>query len=201
MTFRVAFVAGVAPDKWVRRWRDRRRDAVEVFLVADAEQTSVLHDGRADMALVRLPVEREGLHLIPLYEEVPVAVLPKDHLYADLDRVLIGDLEGEHRWDPTELPAKQAVGAVAAGTGFVVLPMSLARLHHRNDVVPVPVDGVPETRVGLAWRVENEDERVEAFIGIVRGRTANSSRGGSGGVTSPKAADAPRGNRRRTGNR
>jgi hypothetical protein len=55
--------------------------------------------------------------------------------------------------------------------------MSLARLHHRKDVVAVRVTGVPTTKVGLTWRVDDEDERVQAFIGVVRGRTANSSRG------------------------
>jgi hypothetical protein len=30
--------------------------------------------------------------------------------------------------------------------------------------------------VGLAWLVDNEDPRVQIFIGIVRGRTPRSSR-------------------------
>ena len=197
MIFRVGFVAGVTPDKWVRRWRERRRDGIEPVLVADHEQIAVLHEDRVDVALVRLPVDREGLHLIPLYDEDPVAVLSRDHVYAELDRLDLTDLGGEHRWDLAEVTAKQAVEAVAAGTGYVVLPLSLARLHHRKDVVAVPVEGVPPTRVGLAWLVANEDPRVQDFVGIARGRTANSSRG----VTSPQAAAGPRGSRRRTGNR
>jgi hypothetical protein len=56
------------------------------------------------------------------------------------------------------------------------VPMSLARLHHRKDVVHVPVTGVPTTKVGLAWLVDNDDERVQTFIGVVRGRSAHSSR-------------------------
>ena len=54
--------------------------------------------------------------------------------------------------------------------------MSVARLHHRKDVTHRPVTDLPTTKVGLAWLVDNEDERVQAFIGIVRGRTARSSR-------------------------
>jgi hypothetical protein len=44
-------------------------------------------------------------------------------------------------------------------------------------VVHVPVSGVPTSSVGLAWLRDADDERIEMFIGVVRGRTANSSRG------------------------
>jgi DNA-binding transcriptional LysR family regulator len=71
----------------------------------------------------------------------------------------------------------EAVASVAAGAGIVIVPMSLARLHHRKDVVHVRVSGVPTTPVGLAWRRDDDDERIETFIGVVRGRTANSTRG------------------------
>ena len=54
--------------------------------------------------------------------------------------------------------------------------MSVARLHHRKDVVAVRVLGLPETEVGLAWLVARDDERTQEFVGVVRGRTARSSR-------------------------
>jgi DNA-binding transcriptional LysR family regulator len=72
---------------------------------------------------------------------------------------------------------RQAVESVAAEAGIVIVPMSLARLHSRRDVVAVQVTGVPTTSVGLAWLRDADDERIETFIGVVRGRTANSSRG------------------------
>ena len=68
------------------------------------------------------------------------------------------------------------VATVAAGTGVVVVPMSVARLHHRKDVTYRPVSDLAPTTVGLAWRADDDDERVQTFIGIVRGRTARSSR-------------------------
>ena len=70
-----------------------------------------------------------------------------------------------------------AVEAVAAGTGVVVLPMSVARLHHRKDVVHRPVRGLPPTTIALVWLVERDDEHTQAFVGVVRGRTPRSSRG------------------------
>ena len=212
MSFTVAMVAGVTPDKWVRRWRDRfPREPLELLVVEEADQTAVLRDGRARMSFVRSLVDREGLHLIPLWSERQVAVLPVDHPLAEFDALERADLADDLVLQ--ELPAKVAVETVAAGTGIVLLPGSVARVHHRKDVRAVPVTDLEETRVGLAWRVDDDDPRIEEFIGIVRGRTERSSRGAAEPVpakqqpkkgrpvTNPKAAGAPRGNRRRTGSR
>ena len=185
MTFRVAMVAGVTPDKWVRRWRDRfPSQPLEMVLVDDAEQTAVLRDGRAQMSFVRLPADREGLHLIPLWSEVQVVVLSREHPLAEFDALERADLADELVLE--DLPARTAVETVAAGTGIVFLPMSVARVNHRKDVVTVPVTDLDETQVGLAWRVEEDDPRAEQFIGIVRGRTERSSRGPA--PTPPPAA-------------
>ncbi len=176
--FRVAVVPGVTPKTWVRRWQERHPDrAIEVVAVDERHQTSVLFEHRAAMSFVRLPVDREGLHLIPLYAETPVVVVGAEHVVAAFERIHVHDLVDEHHWDLAEVTAKEAVAAAAAGTGVVVLPMSVARQLRRRDVVAVPVDGVEETQVGLAWRAGDEDPRIEDFVGIVRGRTPNSSRG------------------------
>jgi hypothetical protein len=55
--------------------------------------------------------------------------------------------------------------------------MSLARLHHRKDVEYRPLRGGAASTVALAWVAARTTPEVEAFVGIVRGRTANSSRG------------------------
>ena len=190
---RVAFVPGVMPDKWARIWAERMpRDPLELTPVPDAEQTAVLYDGRAELSFVRLPVDDGRLHVIPLYTEVAVVVAPKGHLVEAADEVTLDDLTDEitHRVPP--LTPREAVETVAAGVGVVVLPMSLARLHHRKDVVHRPVTDGPESRVGLAWRRDLEDERVEVFIGVVRGRRAGSSRGPTGrtGTDAPAAPPA-----------
>lgn len=205
---RIAIVPGVTPGKWVRVWEQRHPEVrIELVLVEEVEQTVVLHDGRADMALVRLPADREGLHLIPLYREVAVAVLPKEHPFAEEPELALADLAEEHLLqEPDEVPGwaevadevrdgtrldlramslREAVEVVASGTGFLVVPMSVARLHHRKDVVAVPLPELPGTQVGLAWRADVEDPRLEDFVGVVRGRTARSSRG----ADSPSAPD------------
>jgi DNA-binding transcriptional LysR family regulator len=68
------------------------------------------------------------------------------------------------------------MATAASGAGVVIMPMSVARAHHRKDAVQRPVTDLPPTKVGLAWLIDNEDPLVQTFIGIVRGRTARSSR-------------------------
>ncbi len=214
--FRVAFVTGVVPDRWERAWRSRTpRLPLELVPVAQEAQLDGVRNGSAQMAFVRLPVERDGLHLIPLWEERPVVVASREHPVAAYDEIPVADLADEHLLqDPDSVPEwravatevrehtrspvppmtlRQAVASVAAEAGVLVLPMSVARLHGRKDVVAVPVSGVAPTRIGLTWRTDDEDPRIETFIGIVRGRTARSSRGSSPAPAPP----APRRPRRR----
>lgn len=176
---RIGFVPGVTPGKWLRIWGERMpRSPLAATMVAEAEAITLLREGAQDMCFVRLPIERGGLHVITLYAEVPVVVLPKEHELTLLDELTMADLADELVLSVSaSLSAKQAVETVAAGTGVVLVPMSVARLHQRKDVVVRPVTDLPETEVGLAWLVDNDDPRLETFIGIIRGRTARSSRG------------------------
>ncbi|HEX2895949.1 MAG TPA: LysR substrate-binding domain-containing protein [Marmoricola sp.] len=181
--FRVGYVPGVMPGKWERIWRERMRRRLELVAVEVADQEAALRDGRVDMCLVREEVDRDEFHLIPLYREIPVVVVPADHPVTAYDEIDVADLADEYdvlREHP-ELTTGQAVETVAAGTGVVVVPMSLARLHHRKDVEFRPVTGVEESPVGLAWLRpgpdDPDDPDTQAFIGIVRGRTSRSSRG------------------------
>ncbi|WP_454050017.1 LysR family substrate-binding domain-containing protein [Cellulomonas sp. Marseille-Q8402] len=204
--FRLLLAPGVVPASWVRTWRERVADVpLELVHATDAEAGPALAEGRADAALLRLPVDRDLLSAIPLYVETSVVVLPKDHVLTALDEVRPGDLADETllvpaddvlRWadppgEPSALPTpattEEAVALVASGVGLVVVPQSLARLHHRRDVTYRPVTGAPTAQAALAWPAAHDgDPLVEELIGIVRGRTANSSRG-----RGAAAADTP----------
>ena len=204
MSFVVTFVEGVTLDKWRRRWDERVPDTrLEVRLVDVAEQLDAVRDGTAAMGFVRdLPDEnRDGLHHIPLYREVPVVVAHREHPVAAYDEIELADLTDEIVLDDPALETRLKVETVAAGTGLVFLPMSVARVHHRKDVVAVPVAGLPESQVGLAWRAEDPDPLVETFIGIVRGRTARSSRGETPRDPSPPRTRRAGADARRTGRR
>jgi DNA-binding transcriptional LysR family regulator len=189
--FRVGFVTGATPDKWARTWRSRfARDPLELEPLTEQEQESRLRDGSVDMALVRLPVDRDGLHCIPLYDELPVAVVGTEHLLTLAEEVTLADLADEQLvlphpsgWRPAAeqlawppMSVRDAVEVVASGTGVVILPMSVARLHHRKDVTYRVVTDLPSTKIGLIWLLDNEDPWVQRFIGIVRGRSERSSR-------------------------
>lgn len=188
---RIGFVSGATPDKWVRHWRDRRREPLELVPVTEAEQESLVRDGSLDMALARLPVDRAGLHCVRLYDELPVAVASVEHVIAAADaEVSTSDLVDEQLvrphpsgWTPDAvqldwppMSEQDAVETVAAGTGIVILPMSVARLHQRKDVVHRIVTDLDPTSIALIWRIERDDEVTQAFVGVARGRTANTSR-------------------------
>ncbi|MFJ6693022.1 LysR substrate-binding domain-containing protein [Streptomyces sp. NPDC091294] len=194
-SFRLAYVPGVTPDKWVRIWNERLPDVpLALTQVPAARAAGVLLDGDADAGLVRLPVDRTRLSAIPLYTETTVVLIPRDHLVTAADEVTVGDLTDEivlHPLDdvlgwerPPGRPALErpattadAVELVAAGIGVLLLPLSLARLHHRKDLTYRTVTDAPVSGVALSWPEDAHTDRVEDFIGIVRGRTVNSTRG------------------------
>ena len=175
-SFTIAFVAGVTLTRWTSAWAERQRRVPLAFIAADVTtQVTALHDGSADVSFVRLPIERDGLSVIPLYSETPVVVVPKDHTIAAVDSVTLADLAAEDRIDAALSP-EDAIELVAAGGGIVILPQSIARLHTRKDVVVRPVTDAVPTEIAIAWREVNTTVWVEEFVGIVRGRTAASSR-------------------------
>jgi DNA-binding transcriptional LysR family regulator len=194
-SFRLAYVPGVTPAKWVRTWTERLPDVpLELIAVEPADAERAVRDGEADAALLRLPVDRALLSAIPLYTETTVVVVPKDHDVAAAEEAVSADLDGYivlHPLDDTleweTLPGQPAierpattVGAVelvAAGVGVLLVPLSVARLHHRRDLTYRPVTDAAQSTVALSWLEGHTTELIEEFIGIVRGRTVNSSRG------------------------
>ncbi|MBO0654335.1 LysR family substrate-binding domain-containing protein [Streptomyces triculaminicus] len=196
-SFRLAYVPGVMPTKWVRIWNERLPDIpLDLVSVPAAAAGDLLRDGGADAGLVRLPVDRTVLSAIPLYTETTVVVIPKDHLFMAVEEVSAADLADDvvfHPLDDTldwehppgrpaiERPATtaDAIELVAAGVGLLVVPQSLARLHHRKDLTYRPITDTPQSSVALSWPEEKTTDLVEDFIGIVRGRTVNSTRGRS----------------------
>lgn len=214
--FRLAYVPGVTPGKWVRIWGERLPGTpLHLQQVPAAEAAALLRERGADAGFVRLPVDRTDLSAIPLYTETTVAVVPGDHFVAAADEVRLADLADETVLHPlddvlgwAELPGlpdtpglpgrpalerpattADAVALVAAGIGVLLVPQSLARLHHRRDLTYRPVADAPQSQVALSWREDATTDEVDDLIGIVRGRTANSTRGRRAAQPQEKAPD------------
>jgi DNA-binding transcriptional LysR family regulator len=175
----VAFVPGVTPGKWERVWRDRRPPGrLELLPLPQEEARAALDAGTAHMALLRDVAADDARHAIPLYREQPVVVAPRGSLVASLDAVDLVDLDGENVIDAdlAHGSGTDAIELVAANVGVTVLPQSVARAHSRKDVVARPLRDAPDTGIALVWPAASPHPLAEVFIGIVRGRTANSSR-------------------------
>ena len=137
-----------------------------------ADQRAALLDDGLDAALVRLPIDPDGLHVIPLYDEVAVVVASADSHLTAADELDLADLAGEVVIVPQDdvlgldVPGavaasfappedtEQAIATVAAGVGVVIVPMSLARLHRRKDAAYRPLrDGADlDGGAGVAGR-------------------------------------------------
>ncbi|MET0704255.1 MAG: LysR substrate-binding domain-containing protein, partial [Mycobacterium sp.] len=110
-------------------------------------------------------------------DEVAVTDLDDEPILLPLDDVV--DWAGapgvrvEHRPETTSA----ATDLVAAGIGVLIVPQSLARLHHRRDLTYRPIVDAPTCPVALAVPAGQQPALVEEFIGIVRGRKPSSSRG------------------------
>ncbi|SFR84818.1 LysR substrate binding domain-containing protein [Agromyces sp. CF514] len=177
MTLQLRYVAGVSPAKWLRVWAERRPDLpLAAERVDESAQLDGVREGEVDLAFVRLPVETDGLHVIALWEEQPVAVLAKEHAFADEASLTLADLADEPH-APVQDDVAMTIELVAAGTGMALVPHGVARLHARKDVVAIPVTDAATTRIALVWTLERDDADIQEFVGVVRGRKAQSSRG------------------------
>src|SRR5690625_6123039 len=76
--FRLGFVPGVTPAKWVRTWRQRHELPLELVPLTHPTGASALSDGTVDAVLLRPPVDRGTVSAIPLYTEVAVVLAPKE---------------------------------------------------------------------------------------------------------------------------
>ncbi|CAM5717805.1 LysR family transcriptional regulator OS=Streptomyces griseorubiginosus OX=67304 GN=AQJ54_18750 PE=3 SV=1 [Streptomyces griseorubiginosus] len=148
-------------------------------------QTEVVLDGRADVSIVRLPVDPQGLRIEPLFTEPRVVVIARDHPLAGKDALSLTDLAGAHLLqDPAAVPEWQAetraphanapsssgrtqrggkLELVATGAGFCVLPQSTASFYTRPDVVVRPAPGLADNEVALVWSKAHETPLVHAF--------------------------------------
>ncbi|MGO1949385.1 MAG: LysR substrate-binding domain-containing protein [Mycobacteriaceae bacterium] len=192
---RVVFAPGVVPGKWLGRF-DGRMDGWKAAAAQSDDPLAHVRAGRADIALLRFPgewdgmagheidageMERQSLHRVLLYEEQPGVAAPRDHALeatGENETVTPEDIADDmllyRGVDPAQV--RDNLEVVAANVGIVVAPRPLLRSVNRRGVVHRNLGGTPGTRIGLVWRRDRDDEVIQQFVGICRGRRASSSR-------------------------
>ena len=163
---------------------------------APIERKDVPENPFAHMSIVRpdrepASTDGEKCHSIRLYEELPVVILPVDHVLTVLDEVPVEELAEEFLLQPaSDIPAyeevsrawrenagrivpegltdKETIELVAAGVGLYIVPMSIARFYHRKDLTYRPVAGLDLYPVHLVWprapKGEPRSEELEALL-------------------------------------
>lgn len=163
---------------------------------ASIERKDVPENPFAHMSIVRpdrepASTDGEKYHSIRLYEELPVVILPVDHVLTVLDEVPVEELAEEFLLQPaSDIPAyeevsrawresagrivpegltdKETIELVAAGVGLYIVPMSIARFYHRKDLTYRPVAGLDLYPVHLVWprapKGEPRSEELEALL-------------------------------------
>ena len=185
-SFRLGGVPGVTPAKWLRVWRERMPDVpIDLVTLDEADAVAALRDGRVDAVLARLPLQSEDvpeLHLVQLYEELPVVVSAKGHPIVAFESVTVADLEGETMLSADGLTSAELLEVVASGAGLAIVPMSVARALGGDQTRHRVVTDLPSTTIALAWLQAADSPLHQELIGIARGRRAGSSRGDRDGA-------------------
>jgi DNA-binding transcriptional LysR family regulator len=167
--------------------------ALDMLRVYWHDQTEVLLDGRADVAFVHLPVDDEGLELLPVRSEPRVAVLPLGHPAAGKPEISIAELADDpviiqrgatpswqafHNVDPRPDGRQPRPGPqvdnleeklqhIAAGRAISFVPVSVASVVAQPGIAYVPVTDIPPIKICLAWKSGPPSPLVAAFVQAV----------------------------------
>jgi DNA-binding transcriptional LysR family regulator len=162
-------------------------------------QTDVLADGEVDVAFVHLPIDDEGLELLPQRLEPRVAVLPDSHPCAASRAISIAELADDpvvvHRgaspaWEafqnvdprpdgrrPRYGPAvdnlEEKLQHVASGRAVSFLPASLAAAYAHPGISYVPVTDISPIKICLAWKAGAVSPLVADFLACVAKASAS----------------------------
>ena len=189
-SFTIGFMPGLIVTDAIRALAGCHPElTVNVLRTNWDDQTAVLHDGRADVSYIRLPVDQSGLQVQALLAEPRVAVFPAGHRLAGKDTISVADLADEHLLqDPAAVPewrdiatemrtrrrprvpvfrtVEEKLEHVAAGHGIVLLPLSTAVFYTRPGVAHSHVSDIPPNQVCLAWDATRRSRLIQDFAAI-----------------------------------
>ena len=168
----IGYVEDLVITAAVRELRHRHPDAEIATRHLDCRDVEALSDKRVDALIARapLPLVDDDVIITPLYEEPRMLVVPHGHPLADRASVTAEELAGEEAapcaFETADWASYQMLGAglppfesyedklelVASGRAIAVLPVGDRRSSLRPDLVTVPVEGAPPSRVVLVSR-------------------------------------------------
>ncbi|MEU6825638.1 LysR family transcriptional regulator [Streptomyces atriruber] len=162
--------------------------ATEIVEIPFADPFGAVRRGDVDAAIVLLPVAEPDLVLGPVFssERQTVAVSVR-HAFAGRSSLAAAELAGTPLiaatdpapayWREAHAPSgppapavrtlQEGLTLVAADRAAMLLCRPTADYHGRKDVVFVPVDGLPDSVLGMVWHRDGETERVREFARAV----------------------------------
>ena len=183
----IGYVEDLVITPAVRELRRRHPDAEIDTRHLDCQKLPAFSDGRVDVLVARtpLPFPAEEVRIVPLYEEPRMLVVPVGHRLAGRTSVTEADFADDEPfpcpvagWSPIRLlgssPDRTVVGfedkleLVAAGRAIAVLPVGDRRSTLRPDLVTVPLEGAPTSKVVLASRAGDPNPLVRGFQAVAR---------------------------------
>jgi len=186
--FTIGFMPGITVTPVVRRLRERHPGLdVRMLRTGWHDQVEVLHDARAEVGIVRLPIDPAGLEIRPLFTEPRVVVVAAAHRLAGKEAVQVADLAADHLLqDPDAVPewrdialelrsgerrpvpaihsVEEKLELVAGGQGIAVIPASTANFYTRPGIEVIPVEDLGPGHVAAAWPIGQTTGLVQEFV-------------------------------------
>lgn len=158
---------------------------------------------------VSLYAEKPGV-AVPkdsVYAEVGEAVRPDDLADEHVNYRFIPGAGDSSDLESGGVPAgssidelRTALQVVAANVGIAYAPAPLLKVLSKKQVVVLEVrgngggaeslaaGGEAASEIALVWKVDQDSEAIQDFVGVAKGRTRNTSRGGGGASKSVRSS-------------
>ena len=186
--FTIGFMPGITLTPVVSLLREHHPELdVRMLRTGWHDQVDVLHTARADVGIVRLPIDPAGLEIRPLYAEPRLAVVASAHPLAGKESVQVADLAADHLLqDPDAVPewrdiavelrtgerrpvpvihsVEEKLELVAGGQGIAVIPQSTANFYTRPGIAAIPVEDLGPNHVAAAWPTGRTTALVREFV-------------------------------------
>ncbi|MER5345254.1 LysR family transcriptional regulator [Streptomyces mirabilis] len=211
----IGYTSGLIVTPAVREMRRLHPDAEVVaqhLVWNDAHAALVEH--RVDVAVTRLPMRTDQLHVTILYDEPRVLLVPVDHRLAGKESVTLDDIADEPlprvsdsswnafwrvdpRPDGSRAPDGPLIEAledkfefIASGQAVAIVPADPRVDRIRPDLTTVPLHGVEPSHVVLATRADDRSRLVTAFRKCAQAHLSGpASQGQSSSLRQPPPSD------------